>query len=440
MDIINFIVIVVCIGFVCSACKLFLNFEKNKKIVDTVNFYPPEKMNSAELEFYYYGYVTSKGITSLLIYLASKGYLKIEDINEKSGSKREFKIIKLKEYDGNNESERIFFNGLFEKTKQDRDIEAILELEYKLYKGKDVNILEELEKEDKALNYVKKSDLYNHFYTTINKVSSEITSVKNKSKAFSNRIDVSILLILMSIFILTMISLNPIWHNIPNNFYFTILSWPIFFFITEYVLINKDIRKMDKTNLLAIFVCDFTLALIAISITVFLLEILLLPNPIYLLTYTLGIISSIIILIINRKIKPIRTEYGCEILGKIEGFKRFLKVAEKSKLEQLVNENPTYFYDILPYAYVLGISKKWIQKFEVIGYKEPDWFEGNERFSAAVVDRLLINTMTDIERAMVSIPYSTHTGYSRSYSSSGGGFSGGGFSGGGSGGGGGGSW
>ena len=36
----------------------------------------------------------------------------------------------------------------------------------------------------------------------------------------------------------------------------------------------------------------------------------------------------------------------------------------KNKIDELVNENPRYFYDILPYAYVLNISKRWIGLFE----------------------------------------------------------------------------
>ena len=54
---------------------------------------------------------------------------------------------------------------------------------------------------------------------------------------------------------------------------------------------------------------------------------------------------------------------GNELLNKIKGFKKFLIAVEKDKLEALVDENPYYFYDILPYAYVLGITNKYIKKF-----------------------------------------------------------------------------
>jgi hypothetical protein len=55
-----------------------------------------------------------------------------------------------------------------------------------------------------------------------------------------------------------------------------------------------------------------------------------------------------------------RTDYGNKMLGKILGFKHFLEVAEKDKLETLFANDPQYFYTILPYTYVLGVSNTWL--------------------------------------------------------------------------------
>jgi hypothetical protein len=52
---------------------------------------------------------------------------------------------------------------------------------------------------------------------------------------------------------------------------------------------------------------------------------------------------------------PKRTSYGNEMLGKIKGLKKFFVTTEKDKLEELVMKDPAYFYNILPYTYVLGI-------------------------------------------------------------------------------------
>ena len=57
-------------------------------------------------------------------------------------------------------------------------------------------------------------------------------------------------------------------------------------------------------------------------------------------------------------------KFGLEMLGKVKGFKRFLETAEKEELESLVEKNPEYFYDILPYTYSLDVSEKWVEQFE----------------------------------------------------------------------------
>ncbi|MCI5521062.1 MAG: DUF2207 domain-containing protein, partial [Tenericutes bacterium] len=73
----------------------------------------------------------------------------------------------------------------------------------------------------------------------------------------------------------------------------------------------------------------------------------------YLICYIIGLLCiGVMILVI--KYLPKRTKYGNEMLGKLKGFKNFLETVEKEKLESLVMENPNYFYDILPYTYVLG--------------------------------------------------------------------------------------
>ena len=158
-----------------------------------------------------------------------------------------------------------------------------------------------------------------------------------------------------------------------------------------------------------------------------------LTEPIYLIS-TIFLIICIIGMICCIKIMPKRTAYGNEMYGKIKGFKNFLETAEKDRLESMVVSNPSYFYNILPYTYVLGISNKWIKKFEEINLKAPDWYEGSSTFNYVTFSSFINSTMSSAQSSMSSSPSSS--------SSSGGGssFSGGGSSGSGSGGGGGGSW
>jgi uncharacterized membrane protein len=132
--------------------------------------------------------------------------------------------------------------------------------------------------------------------------------------------------------------------------------------------------------------------------------------------------------------KNIRTDENKKLYGEIMGFKNFIKTAELDRLKALSVENPKYFYDILGYAYVFGLEKKWISKFALLQeyVEDPDWYYGGriyDYYTWAAFNHAMSTTYSN----MSSSPSSGGSG-------GGGGYSGGGFSGGGSGGGGAGAW
>ena len=99
--------------------------------------------------------------------------------------------------------------------------------------------------------------------------------------------------------------------------------------------------------------------------------------------YYFGFISVFITLFFSI-IMSRKSRYGEELSSEISGFKEFLNVVEKDKLEELVEEMPDYFYQILPYTYVFNISKKWIEKFENIKMPKTEI----KHFDISVIDRI----------------------------------------------------
>ena len=57
--------------------NLWKKYGKDDKVVKTIEFNPPDGMNSLDVGFYYKGIATNKDVISLLLYFANKGYLKI---------------------------------------------------------------------------------------------------------------------------------------------------------------------------------------------------------------------------------------------------------------------------------------------------------------------------------------------------------------------------
>lgn len=414
---------------------LWYKYGKDDEVIETVEFYPPEGYNSAEIGFLYKGKVEDQDVVSLLVYLANKGYLEISETDEKTifSNKKSFKITKIKEYDGNNEAERTFFNGLFRRSSmRSVNISKAKEImeEAKKY-GETISFQDALEmsvdNNDDDKTSVTASDLYDSFYITMKKVKSLINSKKNKNKIFeSSTKGKSILVMTMIIISLLLITLIPniMYAGLSNSI--STLFFILFFTPFIAVLFGKNVPTSFRIIWGLILVpnmCAF-LAGTGLFEAIF-------SEKIFITGTVVGIIC-IIAMFILYNLMPKRTPYGNEILGKIRGFKRFLETAEKEKLEAMVMEHPTYFYDILPYTYVLGISDKWIKQFETIALQAPDWYSSTNSFNVVAFGSFMNSTMSSARTAMTSSPSSSSGGS--------GGSSGGGSSGGGSGGGGGGSW
>lgn len=340
--VISFIIIL----FLINSLRLWKKYGKDRAYVAPVEFYAPEGLNSAEVGYIKKLYADNKDIISLLIYLANKGYLRIEEVDSKG---KAFKLIKVKDYDGDNIIEEEFLRKLFHK--------------------KDT---------------VTKHDLENSFYKTINSLIMKLSANKYKyyeKKSTSARVKLTISIIFTIIFAFA----KPLLDDEIMYFEFEILP--------EYIMI-------------------FIIA-------------------------TISIIGQIISFALMGR----RTEEGAMLYGKIMGFKNFLETAEKDKLEKLVYDDPTYFYNILPFTYVLDISDEWIKKFESISMEPPEWYTSKsmDKFDIYVFNNSMEKSFSSFQSAMTSIPHSE--GGSSSFGGGGSSWGGGGgFSGGGSGGGGGSSW
>jgi uncharacterized membrane protein len=132
-----------------------------------------------------------------------------------------------------------------------------------------------------------------------------------------------------------------------------------------------------------------------------------------------------------------KTDWYIGILGKIRGYRDFLKLTEKDRIEKLVGEDPDYFYKNLAYAYALDVTDAYAKQFRDIAIEPPSWYEYSDKrgpysgniYTCSMLNSTMKDLMHGVSSSMTSQPGS-------SGGSGGGSFS----SGGGAGGGGGGSW
>lgn len=458
-----FIIPVLCL--IISAILWYV-FGRDDKVIETVEFYPPDGLNSLDIAFLYKGKATNKDVTSLLIFLANKGYIEIIDgksslssgnvkISQKTKNKAKKKIIELqdkinKEKEARPDSKKIkYYENMLNIYKDiDKPVDykkygvkpstirrkidnKFIIKKLKDYDGTDVNegfFLEGMFKYGKS----ETNDhlLYNKFYKTMRKILHIVNDKNNKKKIFEKGTLVYsvIVFLLIIISVITTISVPTVLYDGFDTLITTISICAIYMMFVC-VAIFTDMSLVYRILLLGFIVLHSTLVMRTFPMAEAIIN-----EPIYLLGFIVGVLC-LIGMGVFFKLMPKRTPYGIEMLGKIRGFRNFLKTVEKEKLESLVMQNPNYFYDILPYTYVLGISNKWIKKFESISLQEPSWYYSSNEFDVLRFGTFMNSTMSSANSAMSSNPSSGSSGGSFS-----GGSSGGGFSGGGSGGGGGGSW
>jgi uncharacterized membrane protein YgcG len=127
-----------------------------------------------------------------------------------------------------------------------------------------------------------------------------------------------------------------------------------------------------------------------------------------------------------------RTPEGNEMYRHLEGFRQFVKKAEKPVIERLLKDDPRYYDKTLPYVLAFGYLKRWNRQFEGLLTEPPTWYAGayaaNSMSNWNSFSESFPSEMDQIGSVFTSSPSSSGSG------------GGGGSSGGGSGGGGGGSW
>ncbi|MFI3260599.1 MAG: DUF2207 domain-containing protein [bacterium] len=385
---------------------LWFKYAKSDLPSETVEFYPPSNLNSLDVALIYKMKAKTNDVTSLLIYLASKGYISIKEIETQSivDNFIDYRITKLKDYDGSNKMEEEFIDGLFNFRSYSKD--------------------DSIKPSSIRTSF---SKLRNGFYKIITSILHDINDKENIYKIVdkkSFKLKKYLIIFLFIIMFITNLCLLNTFPILKLNLSLAFIPIVIF----TYLLYSLQCFKSKGFSYFYIIAFTFIYSRYSLSIY-HVLEVDIIYKAMFLLSFATLIGILLIYLNFDK-----RTEYGTEMYFKIKSFKKFLNLVEKEKLEKLVDEDPEYFYNILPYAYVLGVSDKWIEKFENISSPNPGWYYGKREFD-------LNRFSTSFRRSYLN--KGVHTSSSSGTTGgtgSGGSFSGGGFSGGGSGGGGGGSW
>ncbi len=370
------------------AVVMWLVFGKNEKIIETVEFYPPDDITPAELGFAIDENLEDDEMMSTVFYIADKGYITIEQQG------RHFIFKKVKDMAGGiPEHIRIFFNGMFAKKDEfnTKKVPSSFRSSF-----------------DKAVTEAMKS--YNNKYGEVFTLESDVAQL-------------GCLILLIINMIVFCIALDGHFDGIylavfPGGISVAGMLWAWRGINNIRVKRVPGIIKIAGGSLL--FLSQLIVLRVVFSY------------------YPMGLpffafYASLIVIFVFSMFMRKRSKQSMEFMGKAMGFANFIKTAEYDRIKELSDEDPQYFYHILPYAVVLGQGAQWSKRFERINIPKPEWYENDAEFlfTAAWYSHMLRTCTTG------SVPAPPSSGSSSGYS---GGSSGGGFSGGGGGGGGGGAW
>ncbi len=391
---------------VLLALVILLKYFKltDEPLTPVVNFYPPEKdgrrLTPAEAGYLIDSGSEAEDITSLIFYFASKGYLTVHD------NHGDIKLIKVVNGLPNSEPEhcRTVFQGLF-----------------------------------KWNNEATVSSLSQKFYTTLDKarnsIRREYSGKLYKNSAIGGGLTFLAMLVAAISGFIMLFSLD--WWFISLKVLLGTVAPVVTYVIT--LLASRKKHKLSqkayKLSLLVAIIAGLIIAFITAMISLEGIVYLYLRFIIFALPVFIGFVAGLC---------NMRTDFYTEELNQLLGFRDFLQSAEKDRLETLIEENPEYYYDILPYANVLGVSDVWMKKFEGLTLSPPQYYESTD----TVFDYLAFNSFyrvsySSLKSAAVSRPSNGLSsggfggggggGFSGGSFGGGGGFSGGGFGGGGGG-------
>ena len=383
-------------GIIALVLSIMILRKEKSKSTPVIQYTAPDGLNSLELVFANDNTIPHRNAASMVVYLANKGYLTIDIDGEN------FTLTKLKDYDGQNESERIFMNGLFNNDHPSK---------------------------------VAKAELEGEFYKTVSATISTISRGHLKTDLFAKKSLTKTLLRLGRVVTLAIILACACFattlEDNPEKALMLLLGSLSLLIVPMALMLQSTDWQISAMISKGFGILIFLVPVFAISLFAH-------KRPIIAVT-TVAITILTVGARLTSSIKP-RTKDGYRVKGEIMGFKEFIEIVDKPRLEALLAETPTLFYDVIPYAYVLGVHKKWVDKFEGISLQPADWYDSSETFSYSTMADFVTDGLSEMSASIASSPDSNSGGFSDSGFSGGSSDGGGGFSGGGSGGGGGSDW
>ena len=328
---------------------ILYKYGRDKKLSDIITFKLPKELDVSKT--YYLKYKTTtdyrKIVPALIIEFANEGYIEIGDGADRQEKgifakkpKDRFDIIKIKDYNGDQYRKKIF-NALFSKG----------------------DVITEKNIKKVGQNIV----------TAV----TEGTEIMQNSKFDKEVYDQSGLkhvwkIIGMTIIPLIILFLGAVSFAGSIGVVFKVIS-TIAILVSVFLSVMCLKETSRTTTIIGVVIQLIIIILMLVYAGVEAKFISGLGSGIYYIVSAILLSLQVLISFWMEK----KTQKGMMYEAQVNGFVKYIKTAREDELKEMVMEHPTMFFDILPYTYIFGISKLWINKFSNIEIEKPEWYTGN---------------------------------------------------------------
>ena len=328
---------------------ILYKYGRDKKLSDIITFKLPKELDVSKT--YYLKYKTTtdyrKIVPALIIEFANEGYIEIGDGADRQEKgifakkpKDRFDIIKIKDYNGDQYRKKIF-DAIFSKG----------------------DVITEKNIKKVGQNIV----------TAV----TEVTEVMQNSKFDKDVYDQSGLkhvwkILGMTIIPLIILFLGAVSFAGSIGVVFKVIS-TIAILISVFLSVMCLKETSRTTTIIGVVIQLIIIILMLVYAGVEAKFISGLGSGIYYIVSAILLSLQVLISFWMEK----KTQKGMMYEAQVNGFVKYIKTAREDELKEMVMEHPTMFFDILPYTYIFGISKLWINKFSNIEIEKPEWYTGN---------------------------------------------------------------
>lgn len=334
-DVSNYILFCIPIVLLIVSVLLWLKFGKNEKIEVYARSHPPTNCSVLDADLLYNKNASCKSMASLIIPLAAEGCVEIFNENRNNN----FLIKKIKDYDGDNVEEACLMSDLF-PCETSEVSETTLMLRSRMLGNRRMK-----PRIVRKANYTKNKERFFELFPAFPKY------------------------IIMISYIISFFVMNLPFCTDSLEPGVTIMMAPFsaagfFCIVSCFIGKNMVFEKIASVILGSSFIGVSSFMLIMASSSF---------KPIFWVCQIIDVFCAIGILICFLRL-PRKTKYGNEVFSHLEGLEQFIRTAKEDEIDKLLAIDPNYFFEILPYAYVLNLSQEWLDKFKSMDVVPPKWY------------------------------------------------------------------